>query len=167
MLILLSGLPGSGKSTIARAYVARYGGKHLNSDLLRAELGLRGHYQPGEKERVYATMLARTRAVLEAGGDAVVDSTFYRKSIRAPFELAAQELGAVLFRVVVMAAEEAIRRRLSVPRPDSEADFSVYEKIRDQYEPWTEPHLTLWSDTQTLEQLTETLHQYIVSNHDH
>ena len=167
MLLLISGLPGSGKSTLARAYVQRYGGTHINSDLLRADLGLRGHYQPGDKERVYAAMLSKTRQVLAGGGHAVVDSTFYKKSIREPFETLATELDVPLVRVFVSAAEASIRQRLQKPRADSEADFGVYEKIRDQYEVWTPPLLTLWSDTKPLEALVEELHQYIQLNHDH
>ena len=95
MLLLLSGLPGSGKSTLARAYTARRGGTRVSSDLVRADLGLLGHYQPGDKERVYAAMLERTREVLAAGGTAVVDSTFFRDDIRVPFEAVARALGVL------------------------------------------------------------------------
>lgn len=166
MLILISGLPGSGKSTLARAYVARYGGVHINSDLVRGELGLRGHYQPGDKEKVYAAMVNRVRSVLAKGGVAVVDSTFFRESIRAPFEATAADAGVAVFRIEVCAAEDTIRQRLLNPRPDSEADFAVYKNIRDQYEPWILPHLTLSSDAEPLDQLVEALRQYVTSNYD-
>lgn len=160
-LILISGLPGSGKSTVAKAYVSRYGGAHINSDLIRRELGLRGHYLPGDKARVYAAMLDRTEAVLAAGGSAVVDSTFYRKAIRQPFEALALRLGVPVFRIEVRAREETIRRRLQAPRPDSEADFAVYETIRDAYEPWEIPFLTLWTDADPLEAVVEALFHYV------
>lgn len=167
MLLLLSGLPGSGKSTLARVYTARYGGTRISSDLIRADLGLLGHYRPGDKELVYAAMLERTREVLAGDETAVVDSTFFREAIRAPFEAVARTLGVPVFRVVVRAREETIRLRLAKPRPDSEADFAVYETIRDQYEPWTEPHLELWTDNgEPVESLTEILHQYILQPHD-
>jgi predicted kinase len=166
MLILISGLPGSGKSTVARAYVARYGGTHINSDLVRGDLGLRGQYAPGDKEKVYAAMLSKIRTVLAAGGVAVVDSTFYKKAIRAPFEAVAQDLGLPVVRIQVRAEEALIRRRLQTPRPDSEADFSVYEKIRDAFEPWEQAVLTLWSAAKPLENQLETMHHYIQTNHD-
>ncbi|MBK8922582.1 MAG: AAA family ATPase [Saprospirales bacterium] len=167
MLVLVYGLPGSGKSALARAFVARYGGTHINSDLVRAALGLRGKYGAADKARVYAAMLAKTRAVLEAGGRAVVDSTFYRAGIREPFERMAGELGVPLFRIAVKAGEETIRQRLGKPRPDSEADFAVYEKIRDQFEPWLAPSLELWSDAHPLDDLVRVLYQYIQTSHDY
>ncbi len=166
MLILIAGLPGSGKSTVARAYIARYGGIHINSDILRGTMGLRGHYQAGEKEKVYAAMLVQTREVLRSGAVAVVDSTFFRQDIRAPFEQIAADFDCPVFRVVVQAREETVRRRLQVPRPDSEADFAVYEKIRDQSEPWPAPHLTLYTDTAAPDELAGALHQYIIAHHD-
>lgn len=167
MLILISGLPGSGKSTIARALVQKYGYTHINSDLMRTALGLRGQYQAGDKEKVYAAMLEETRRVLAAGAVAVVDSTFYKNAIRVPFEKLASDLGLPVVRVLVQAAEATIRQRMQTPRTDSEADFAVYEKIRDQYEPWVAPFLTLQSDTNVLNDLVEALHRYIQFNkHD-
>ena len=61
MLILISGLPGSGKTTLASAFSAKTGAHHLNSDLLRQELGLMGHYDPKDKEKVYASLLDQTK----------------------------------------------------------------------------------------------------------
>ena len=167
MLLLITGLPGSGKSTLARAFTARYGGTHINSDLVRGELGLRGSYQPADKMRVYATMLERTRAVLGRGGDALVEGTFYRKDIRQAFEQLASDLGARPIWVEVKASEPTIRRRLQTPRSDSEADFEVYRKIRNQYEPLNTPHLTVWSDKHPPGTLLDAVYRYTLSNHDH
>ena len=164
--MLISGLPGSGKSTLARAYVVDFGAVHINSDLVRDELGLRGRYDPNEKEKVYAAMLEKTKAALIEGRDVVVDSTFFQKKIRAPFERVAEKLGVRVYRIEVRAEEGTIRRRLQSTRPDSEADFAVYEKIRDQYEPWAQPHLTLWSDSATLEELVKRLREYCTSDDD-
>ncbi len=166
MLLLISGLPGSGKSTLARAYVARFGGVHINSDLIRNDLGLRGHYAPGDKEKVYAAMLGKVGSVLAAGGNAVVDSTFYKKNIRAPFEELAAKYGVPVIRIQVEAAEAVIRLRLQKTRPDSEADFAVYEKIRAAFEPWEAPVLVVRSDTDSLDVQIEKIDQYVRSIHD-
>lgn len=163
MLLLLSGLPGSGKTTLAKAYAARYGVAHLNSDLLRQELGLMGHYGPEDKEKVYQTLLERTRQLLLNGKEVIVDSTFYKESIREPFRELASACKARLYWVEVRAQEDVIRERLQKPRPDSEADFGVYQKIRDAYEPIPEPHLVIWSDKQPLNHMIVAIHAHIAA----
>jgi predicted kinase len=161
MLVLITGLPGSGKTTVARAYAAGYGAVHLNSDLLRRELGLMGHYSPEDKEKVYRMLLERTRQLLAEGREVVVDSTFFKESIREPFRQVAAECGARLYWVEVRAPERVIRERLQTPRPDSEADFGVYEKIRDAYEPLGEQHLVLWSEEESLAKMAASVHEYV------
>jgi len=161
MLLLLSGLPGSGKTTLAKMYAARYGAVHLNSDLLRRELGLMGQYRPEDKEKVYRTLLERTQELLTEGKKVVVDSTFFKESIREPFRRVAAESNIPLFWVELRASERVVRERLQTPRPDSEADFEVYQKIRDAYEPIPESHLVLWSDAASLAEMAASIHAYI------
>lgn len=163
MLILISGLPGSGKTALAKAYAARYGALHLNSDLLRRELGLMGQYRPEDKEKVYQTLLERTQMELMEGNSVVVDSTFFKESIREPFRRVAEWCGTPLHWVEVRAPERIIRERMQIPRSDSEADFSVYEKIRDAYEPLREQHLVLWSDEASVANMAAALHEYVTT----
>ncbi len=153
MLILISGLPGSGKTTLARAFSTQKKVLHLNSDLLRRDLGLLGNYGSADKQKVYSTLLERTENALLAGETVVVDSTFYKKDIRAPFQKLAEKCRVPIRWVEVRAQESTIRERLKTPRPDSEADFLVYEKIRDAAEPIAGPHLVLWSDVMDLDEM--------------
>lgn len=164
MLILISGLPGTGKTTLAKAYAVRYGALHLNSDLIRRELGLMGHYSPEDKKRVYDALLEFAHRALQTGREVVVDSTFYKEAIREPFRRVAAECAARLFWVEVRAGEQTIRERLQTPRPDSEADFAVFEKIRNEYEPLQEPHLVLWSDKMPLDEMTAAVREYIAAH---
>lgn len=165
MLLLITGLPGSGKTTLAREYAAKYDTLQINSDLIRQELGLMGQYHPEDKKRVYDALLRRTReALLEGRREVVVDSTFYKESIREPFRRLAADCAAQLLWVEVQAQEHTIRERLQTPRPDSEADFAVYEKIKAEYEPLQEPHLVLTSDEIPLDDMTAAIHQYVVAH---
>lgn len=146
MLFLIAGLPGTGKTTIARAFAQRIGAIHLSSDALRQELGLMGHYTPEDKAKVYNEMLERVRISLNEGRTVVVDSTFYKASVRQPFAALAASYGIPVKWVEIKAKETTLRNRLNRTRPDSEANFEVYEKIRDQFEPLPEDRLVIWSD---------------------
>ena len=159
-LILIAGLPGTGKSTVAKAYIQQYGGVHINSDLLRNTMKMRGHYDPTDKEKVYNAMLESTWNALEEGKNAIVDSTFISEQIRATFEAVAHACSARFYWVEMHASEETIRERLLKPRPDSEADFSVYQTLRDINEPITQPHLDLWSDKMSMEDMAACIHNF-------
>jgi predicted kinase len=151
MLILIAGLPGTGKTTIARAFANLTGATHLNSDTIRRGLGLMGHYSPEDKDKVYHNLLLRAREALLRQEIVVVDSTFYKEMIREPFCVLAAECGVPLYWVEVQASEQILRQRLSQPRPDSEADFQVYQTIRDQSEPLPKDRLIIQSETETPE----------------
>lgn len=123
-----------------------------------------GQYRPEDKQKVYQTLLERTRSLLKEGKEVVVDSTFFKSSIREPFERVADACNARLYWVEVRAPERVIRERLQTPRPDSEADFAVYEKIKDAYEPLREPHLVLWSDEESLAKMAASVHEYVTED---
>jgi len=161
MLLLIAGLPGSGKTTIASAFAALTGARHFNSDALRRELGLMGHYRPEDKEKVYASLVQHARESLKRGETVVVDSSFFKESVREPFRALAAECGVALRWVEVRASEDTLRERLSHPRPDSEADFKVYEQIRDQFEPLPEDRLIIQTDTETPASAAEKIQQFL------
>jgi len=162
-MVLIAGLPGTGKSTVARAFVAHYGGRHINSDLLRNALELRGHYGPEDKTKVYEAMLKGARAALVSGESVIIDSTFIHADVRNAFETVARDCSVPFFWVEMRADEKSIRERLKTPRTDSEADFSVFLALRAQSEPLGMPHLTLWSDKLSLEEMVLAIYNYTLS----
>lgn len=145
-LILVTGLPGAGKTTFAHALADKAGARHFNTDIIRAALGLRGQYDEASKKKVYREMEAQTRNALRSGASVVVDGTFYRESLREPYRQLGEEAGAQVSWLVIEAPEAVIRQRVSRQRAYSEADFEVYLKVRDAWEPLLLPHLTLRSE---------------------
>ncbi|MCO6479501.1 MAG: AAA family ATPase [Phaeodactylibacter sp.] len=144
-LIIVTGLPGTGKTTFARALAERIGAHHLNTDIIRDELGLRGQYDKASKQKVYQKMRNKTSEALKAGRTVIVDGTFFRKALREPYEELGVKFNAPVYRLVIEAPEETIRKRTAQKREYSEADFEVYLKVRDEWEPLEKPHLSLVS----------------------
>lgn len=160
-LIMVVGLPGTGKSTFSRALAAETDAHHLNSDVIRAELGLRGKYAPEDKERVYRTLRERAEALLDTGSAVIVDATLYREDLRQPYTDLAQRTGSPILWIELHTGEETIRKRVSRQRTYSEADLAVYHKIKTLYEPLQGHHLPLDSDYVKPATLLETAKKFI------
>ncbi|HNT60586.1 MAG TPA: AAA family ATPase [Candidatus Bilamarchaeaceae archaeon] len=82
MLILISGLPGTGKSRISRGLAPRLNAVHISSDSIRKKLLERRTYSEEEKALVYSEMLSQASKSLSGGKNVVADATFYKKSLR-------------------------------------------------------------------------------------
>jgi len=161
MVILVFGLPGSGKTTLAAELAGRLKALYLSSDRLRKEMIRDISYAPEEKSAVYDRMLGIAKeAVVRHDDDVVVDATFHRAEERRLFREALSG-ETVLYLIEVCAKEELIRERLSAPRVDSDADFAVYEKIGAEWEPEESGHLVLWSERDNLEAMVHAAMDYI------
>ena len=150
VLVLASGLPGTGKSTLARELADSLGFQWIRSDEVRKELAsaagaepsagpkdyLTGIYSIEWTDRTYAECLCRVAAALRLGGRVVVDATFVEEQRRQQFLSAAIELGAPAVWLVCDAAPSVVRDRLAKRRNDaSDADWSIYQKAASAWQP--------------------------------
>jgi predicted kinase len=149
-IIIVSGLPGSGKSYFAEKLAAQLGAVYLSSDQIRNVLQARGKYALEDKMMVYQYMADLTSRHLEKKKTVVADATFYHHSMRDLFSgVAAEQQGRITF-ILVKTSEDLSRQRLAKPRVDSEADFDVYESLKSKFEPYKTPHLELYSGTDNI-----------------
>ncbi|MGN6646292.1 MAG: AAA family ATPase [Cytophaga sp.] len=161
-LILVCGLPGSGKSFFAKHLSKKIQAAYFNSDLLRKELYPTGRtYSEQEKQLVYDTMLAHTSANIEKGKTVVVDATFYKNILRIPFYKLAIQNHIPLYIFYIEANQELIKARTSVARTDSEADYAVYLKLKELFEPIEQPYKTLTSGQHNIDTLLSEALMYI------
>lgn len=153
MLIIITGLPGSGKTTFAKALAKSLNAMHLNTDIIRENMGRRGKYDETSKSMIYANMLRQTESYLHRGEEVVVDATFYKSALRKPYKKLAKKYKNQLFWIMVTAEEAVIKERMQQKRQYSEADYAVYLTIKSIYEPLEEGHLILHSDSCSIEKM--------------
>ena len=85
--VWITGLPASGKSTVARALAAELDGKGiraalLESDAVRREITPRPKYDDTEREAFYATLAYLARVLVLHGVHVIVDATANRRAYR-------------------------------------------------------------------------------------
>lgn len=156
-LILMCGLPGSGKSWVAEPLAQALRARLLRSDVVRKELlGCAPTDRPGAHaydgditDRTYAELRAQAALELKNGRSVVVDATFTRRDrreamldLRRPAPTAKGAADHSTLVVHVDPPEKVILARLRKRAEDassvSDADERVYRKIRDRFEPPTE-----------------------------
>lgn len=162
-LLLITGLPGTGKTTFAGALAEAIDARHLNSDKVRTDLDKRGQYDEQTKAAVYQEMLRQTEAALRDGDNVIVDATFYKRELREPYEELAKRRQVPIFWIELKAEEATVRERVAQKRAYSEADYEVYRKVKANYEPLPAEHLALWSDQLTVEEMVEEAKRYLAA----
>jgi uncharacterized protein len=154
LLLLLGGLPASGKSTVARALAGRLALLPLNSDVVRKRLaGLppTARRRAGHEEGLYTTaasaatyqgLLAEARDWLTRGVSVALDASFRHTADRAAAVALADALGVPWLSVECQADARTTRARLTTRATDptavSDADWAVHQQLAAEWEPWTD-----------------------------
>lgn len=139
-LVLLSGLPGAGKTTFARALTERLPARHIESDEIRRRIAGRPAYTRDENARVFGRVERLAREALGRGECVVLDATNLTVGDRKRFARLVEQASAGLVCVRVTAPDEVIRERLARPREGfSEATTAVYERMRGRVQGFRQP----------------------------
>jgi predicted kinase len=160
MIVIVMGLPGSGKSYFASRLAEMMNAGYISSDKVRKTLIGRSTYLEEEKELVYANMLAQMQRMIKENKDVVLDATFYTNAIRKKFINAAGETAQIIF-IEIIASEDLIKERLKQIREDSEADFSIYKIIRGMWEAPQQAHLRLESTNTNIDSMLSKTLKYL------
>jgi aminoglycoside phosphotransferase family enzyme/predicted kinase len=147
-LVLVGGLPGSGKSTLGRSLAEAASFSVLRSDVIRKELAGVGEsarpvpdfgtgiYTEAWTERTYAELLQRAERLLWHGDRVLIDANFRAERERQAFFDAARRWGVAVLFIHCQAARELTRIRLQSRRHDaSDADWRIYERLEQTWQP--------------------------------
>ncbi len=133
VFIVLSGLPGSGKSYFSHRLAERIPVVILESDALRKTLFPHPVYTPRESGLLFEAIHVLTGHLLGQGISVVLDATNLSERHRETLYRIADRHGAKLVIVYLEAPPEVIKERLAArgadPNAVSDADWAVYEKM--------------------------------------
>ncbi len=165
MIVIVFGLPGSGKSYFASRFANVINAEYINSDRVRKEMFQKRVYSDDEKKAVYNKMLEQMKESIKQKKDLVLDGTFHKKNIREIFVEEMKGHGGILF-IEIKADENIIRERLKKERPYSEANFEIYQLISRQNESLAEPHLILKSTDDNIDEMISKAKEYLELKND-
>ena len=150
-MILMHGLPGSGKTTVAVQIAPELDAVCLHSDVERKRLAGVGAtersdspldgglYTSSASQATYGRLLELTKALLCAGQTVIVDAAFADRSRRMEFVELAKQCGAQA-RIISMdippdTLRARVARREGLSGEYSEAGLAVLERALARYEP--------------------------------
>jgi len=139
-LVVLCGLPGVGKSTVAAMVTDRLGATRLRTDAVRKELFAEPTYSETETERVYEELHERARRALDDGESVVLDATFARGEYRSMARDLAAACDVSFSLVEVVCEASVVERRLAEREDISDADRAVYRQFSEEFEPIDAEH---------------------------
>ncbi len=139
-LVLIGGLPGTGKSTLARRLAEEAGLDLIQTDQVRKEGRSPVSYADEAQDLVYQACCQRAADRLFQGGRALMDATFLKAVHRRLLVKLALDHGVPAVLLVCQAPPEIVRARLEERRGDhSDATWEVHRHLADQWEDWKAP----------------------------
>ncbi len=158
MVVVVMGLPGSGKSYFAERLADRIDADYINSDRLRKELFPKRTYSDSEKASVYKAMLIKMEAANAQEKNVVLDATFHKNKTRELF--AKKRKNGVRF-IEIWAEKPIIKERLKKSRPYSDANYQIHQLIKQEWEPLEEDYLRMESTNGNIDGMLQKAMKYL------
>ncbi len=147
VLVLISGLPGVGKSFFCLQLAKRLPAVVLESDSLRRMLFRQPEYSQTESVRLFKAIHLVAERFLKNGFCIIVDATNLSEHHREYFYRITERLEVKLIIVSIQAPPSLAKKRLAVRLKNqdekSEADWEVYKKMKPSVEKITRKHFVV------------------------
>jgi predicted kinase len=138
VFVVVSGLPGTGKSFFCRKLAERSSFCILESDVLRKTLFNSPDYSPEESSRLFLVCHRLIETLLESGIPVILDATNLSEYNREQLYRIGKKTGAKLILVRIEAPSELVYKRLQNRKMGmdfdnrSDADWNVYIKMKPE-----------------------------------
>lgn len=155
VLAVFGGLPGTGKTTVARELTARLGASYIRIDTIEQALRAAGR-EVGVLGYVMANDLAADN--LRLGRTTIVDCLNPVLASRQGWRQTALRQSARLVEIELVCSDPAVHRQRAEGRPPDGSGLRhpTWDEIVSRiYEPWDRAHLVLDSATRSLDELVD------------
>lgn len=152
MIILMAGLPGCGKTTLAQAIAARIGGTLLNKDDIRAALFTPAQieYSTEQDDFCLQVMIQVAEYLFRKDPSTMVfiDGRPFSRQYQIEQVLQAADAWKQPWRILHCVCSEATaRNRLQqVGHIAGNRDFELYQRVRETFEKIRQPHIVVDTD---------------------
>lgn len=167
-LTIVIGLPGVGKSTVARLLAKKTGAVILNTDVTRRELFPNERtYSPEETQAVIEETERRVKGFLKQEKSVMLVALFTKKEPRDHYKKLAESMGVDFKIILVTADEEVIKKRMDAREQKgdpSEANFAYYLDRKPHFVPVQGEYIVIDNSGNTetlnaqLDKITTSLH---------
>lgn len=135
VLVVMAGLPGVGKSSIARSLCQEFGAYHLRVDAIEDGMKAFGILPEQIAGSGYVAMVNLARENLELGFCSVIDCVNPVALTRRMFLEVAEVVGCEIISVEVICSDPLVHRA----RLESRGSEPTWQEVLDrEYEPWVE-----------------------------
>ena len=154
-LIAFAGLPGTGKTTIARELARRIGAVYLRIDTIEQALRTSRPFAGEIEDAGYRAAIALAEDNLRQGLDVVTDAVNPLTITRDAFAAAASRAAAKLLEVELICSDKTEhRRRVEARQADIEGHKlpTWTEVATREYEPWNRSHVVVDTANQSTDE---------------
>ncbi|KYC51738.1 MAG: L-seryl-tRNA(Sec) kinase [Candidatus Methanofastidiosum methylothiophilum] len=135
MLIVVTGLPGTGKTTIAESLAKEIDAVVFSTDKIRKMIFEKPVYNEEDKRIVYDELFSLTGKYLASRKNVILDGTFYTKALRQSAKEVGKTFSENVYFVYCETPEELLKERIDKRKDKfSDADYSVYLKMKKIFE---------------------------------